>query len=79
MDGQERYQKQLDLIFQEMAEKEQLQRQAASEPRAEFIVRLLGYKSIQDLLAAVPVEQKKEIIDACIRGWEREQKTSTNI
>lgn len=61
----ERYRKDLDLIFQELDEKEQLQRQAESQPYAEFIVNLLRYKNIQDLLRAMPLEHKKQVIDAC--------------
>jgi hypothetical protein len=61
----DRYKKDLDLIFQELDEKEQLQRQAESQPYNEFIVTLLGYKNISDLLRLVPLEDKKQVIDAC--------------
>ena len=65
MTDAQRYQKELDLIFQELDEKEQLQRQAESQPYAEFIVNLLRYKNIQDLLRSMPLEDKKQVIDAC--------------
>jgi carboxylesterase type B len=61
----ERYRKDLDLVFQELDEKEQLQRQAESQPYAEFIVGLLRYKNIQDLLRSMPLDDKKQVIDAC--------------
>jgi hypothetical protein len=65
MNKVDRYKKDLDLIFQELDEKEQLQRQAESQPYNEFIGTLLGYKNISDLLLSVPLESKKQVIDAC--------------
>lgn len=65
MDNAERYRRDLDLIFQELDEKEQLQRQAESRPYVEFINDLLRQKSIQELLLAVSVSDRAKIIDAC--------------
>ena len=65
MDDVTRYKNELDLIFQEIEEKEQLQRQAESLPYDDFIVNLCRYKSIQELLHAVPVENRIKIIEAC--------------
>ena len=82
MDNSDLYRKEFDLIFQEIEEKERLQRQAESEPRAEFILRLLSNKSMQNLLASVPVAQKKEIIDTCVLHWENRlfpDKSSANM
>ena len=67
MDSAERYRKDFDLIFQQLDEKEQLARQARSEDRATFILKLLSYKSIQDLLAAMPNSARSEFIDECLR------------
>lgn len=61
----DRYKRDLDLIFQQLDEKEQLQRQAASQPYNEFIVALLGYRNIRELLSKLPLEEKKQVIDAC--------------
>ena len=65
MDNLTRYKKELDLIFQELDEKEQLQRQAESLPYAEFIVGLLRQRSIEKLLRSLPVEDRKKLIDDC--------------
>ena len=67
MDSAERYRKEFDLIFQELDEKEKLAEQAKSDRRSVFITKLLGYKSIQDLLAAMPVEDRIQFIDECVR------------
>ena len=65
MDNAERYRKELDLIFQGLDEKEQLRKQAESQPYAEFVNDLLRHKSIEELLQAVPVEDRIRFIDTC--------------
>jgi hypothetical protein len=67
MNDGERYRKEFDLIFQEMEEKEMLQRQSIVNDRAAFINKMLGYKAMQDLLKYMPVEKRKDFIDDCLR------------
>jgi hypothetical protein len=64
MDNAAKYRKDFDLVFQELEEKEQLQRQAESQPRDEFKQLLLKQKSIQELLKSVPLEDRKKILDS---------------
>ena len=66
MNDATRYEKEFDLIFQQLEEKEQLKRQAAREERAAFVVRLLSFKAMQDLLANVSLADRAKIINECL-------------
>jgi hypothetical protein len=65
MTDAERYQKDLELIFRELEEKEQLLRQAELMPYFEFIAKLARQKHVRELLQSLPPEKKLEVIDAC--------------
>jgi hypothetical protein len=67
MKDAERYQKEFDLILQEMEEREMLQRQSVVDERAAFVIKMLGYKAMQDLLKHMPIEDRKTLIDDCLR------------
>jgi len=67
MKDAERYQKEFDLILQEMEEKEMLQRQSIVDDRAAFINKMLSYRAMRDLLKDLPVEARKAFLDDCLR------------
>lgn len=66
MDKADKYRKEFDVIFQEIGAREQLQRQAAGQPRAEFVCNLLANKRMKNFLETLSIPARKEVIDACL-------------
>jgi hypothetical protein len=84
MSDADRYRKEQDLIFQEMEEMdrrekqaiaatEEARRSAETDECARFILRLCRSKVFQDLLMAVPVDKRLEMIGACWKAREENQ------
>ncbi|MGI0135028.1 MAG: hypothetical protein ACREBW_08750 [Candidatus Micrarchaeaceae archaeon] len=85
MNDQNRYQKEQDLIFQQIEELELQEKQAfvvAQEvlrdeelsERYKTIARLCRAKAFQDLMKVSTPDARVEIIRACVRAWEENRK-----
>lgn len=87
MNDPNRYQKEQDLIFQQIEKLELQERQANAaaqealhdeelSERYKMIARLCRAKAFQDLMKVSTSDEKVEIIRACVRAWEKNQEPS---
>ena len=80
MDDAERNRKELDLIFQELDEKEQLKRQSESLPYQEFIAVYSYARPYRTFSKVLSTEKQAEVLDACWKAKiDYDKKSGTQI